>query len=147
MEEFKLGEHRTDVERLLTYIPWLESKVGASVSSYYEGNDIKSNSFSFPVYETMLLNFVNEASKTSLMDSNYIYAYSGRNLKTPEDEKAAIENAGLTDGNLLVGILSRYVLGGMTKGKLWTVAVEEGIFLAVLKKMKKLLEIWDQPLA
>lgn len=147
MEEFKLGEHRADVERLLTYIPWLESKVGTSVSSYYEGNDIKSNSFTFPVYETMLLNFVNEASKTSLMDSNYIYAYSGRNLKTPEDEKAAIEKAGLTDGNLLVGILSRYVLGGVTKGRLWTEAVEEGIFLAVLKQMKKLLEIWDKPLA
>lgn len=147
MEEFKLGEHRQDVERLLSYIPWLESKVGASVSSYYEGNDIKNNSFSFPVYETMLLNFVNEASKTTLMDTNYVYAYSGRGLNTPEDEIAAIEKAGLTDSGLLIGILSKYVLGGMTKGKLWTVAVEEGVFLAVLLRMKKLLEIWDKPLA
>lgn len=147
MEEFKLGEHREDVERLLIYIPWLEGKVGTNVSSYYEGQGLTEHSFSFPVYETMLMNFVNEASKTSLMNSNYIYAYSGRDLRTPADEKAAIEAAGLTDGNLLVGILSKYVLGGMTKGNVWTTAVSEGIFLAVLRKMKSLLDIWDHPLA
>ena len=51
------------------------------------------------------------------------------------------------EAGILVAILSKYVLGGMTKGVLWGQAVEEGVFLAVLLRMKKLLEIWDAPLA
>jgi len=35
----------------------------------------------------------------------------------------------------------------MTKASLWSIAVEEGIFLEILKKFKALLEIWDKPLA
>ncbi|MBO7333536.1 MAG: hypothetical protein J6U67_01450, partial [Lachnospiraceae bacterium] len=68
-------------------------------------------------------------------------------LKTFEDERRAIEDAGVKDGDVLCGILTRYVKGGITKGIVWTDAVREGIFLLVLKKMKKLLEIWDAPLA
>lgn len=147
MKEVNLSEHRADVERLLTYLNWLESKEGQNVSRYYEGEAGQKTSLGFPVYETMLLNFVNEASKTSLMDTNYVYAYSGYNIRTVEDEKRAIEEATVTDGVVLCGILSRYVLGGVTKGTLWTQAVEEGIFLAVLRKMKSLLDIWDAPLA
>ncbi len=147
MKEIKLADYRQDVERLITYIPWLESKVGAFVSKNYNDNGLSSSTITFPVYETMLLNFVNEASKTALMDKNYVYAYSGRFIKSVEDEKKAIENAGMADTDLLIGILSKYVLGGMTKGALWTEAVTEGIFLLILKKMKELLEIWDGPLA
>ena len=43
--------------------------------------------------------------------------------------------------------MAKYVLGGMTKGMLWGVAVEEGVFLAVLLKMKEIMEFWDKPLA
>ena len=34
---------------------------------------------------------------------------------------------------------------GMTKGTLWTIAVREGIFLAVVKRMKEIVEHWDGP--
>lgn len=145
MKEFDLMAVKGDVERLLTYVPWLESKVGATVSKMYDDGTL-TKTIAFPVYDTMLLNFVNDAGKTGLMDKNYIYAYSGYSLRSHADEKRAIENAGVKDGALLCGILSKYVLGGMTKGKLWTEAVENGIFLDVLLKMKKLLEIWDGPL-
>ena len=59
----------------------------------------------------------------------------------------AIKEAEMKDSQVLCGILSKYVLGGMTKGTLWTEAVKNGVFLAVLKRMKELLEIWDGPLA
>jgi len=147
MEDFKLSEHRAEVDRLITYIPWLESKVGAQVSSTYSDNGIGQTSIAFPVYDAMLLNFVNEASKTGLMNKNYVYAYSSYGIRTIEDEKKAIMNAGVTDSVVLVGILSKYVLGGVTKGRVWTTAVTEGIFLLILKQMKKILEIWDRPLA
>ena len=46
-----------------------------------------------------------------------------------------------------MGIMAKYVLGGMTKGKLWSEAVENGVFLQALLKIKELLEVWDKPLA
>lgn len=147
MSEIKLTDYRDDVDRLITYIPWLEKKAGEKVSKIYEDNGIGTSSVSFPVYETMLLNFVNDAQKTGLMDQNYVYVYSHKGIQNSEDEKREIEVAELKDAEVLCGILSRYVLGGMTKGSLWTEAVENGVFLAILLRMKKLLAIWDAPLA
>ncbi len=147
MKEFNLYDYKGDVERLITYIPWFEKKTGEKASRMYDDNNLGGASLTFPVYETMLLNFVNDASKSRLMDSNYVYAYSGYRIRTVEDEKKAIEQADLKTCEVLVSILSKYVLGGMTKGALWTTAVEEGIFLAILYRLKDLLDIWDKPLA
>lgn len=146
MKDIHLSEHRDEIERLLTYVPWLESKCGSNVSREYTSSDL-SATVSFPVYDSTLLSFVNEASKMGLMDDNYVYAYSTYGMRTIEDEKEVIENAGVKDGDALCGVLSKYVLGGMIKGSMWTTAVKEGIFLMVLNRMKKLLEIWDAPLA
>lgn len=147
MKDFKLAEHRDEVNALIRYIPWLESKDGSSVSRIYNDNGLSSTTVSFPVYDPTLLSFVNEASKTTLMDTNYVYDLQGYNVRTPEDEKMAVEDATAKDGPFLCGVLSKYVLGGMTRSVLWNTAVEKGIFLAVLKKMKELLAIWDKPLA
>lgn len=145
MKEINLCDYRADVERLVSYIPWLESKVGSNVSKVYDDNNLSSSTIAFPVYETMLLNFVNDAQKTALMDKNYVYTFSQYFLRTHEDELEAIEKADIKHGDMLCGILSKYVLGGMTKGRLWVEAVEKGIFLAVINKMKSLLELWDKP--
>ena len=67
------------------------------------------------------------------------------NLLGSEDEFKAIERADIKSGAILCAILSKYVLGGMTKGTLWTIAVREGIFLAVVKRMKEIVEHWDGP--
>ena len=147
MKDVNLCDYRDDVERLISYIPWLESKTGSNVSRMYDGSDTGHKTMAFPVYETMLLNFVNDASKSKLMDKNYVYAYSDYSIRTIEDEKKAIEDSDIKTAEVLISILSKYVLGGVTKGSLWATAVQEGIFLAVLLKMKKLLEIWDKPLA
>lgn len=147
MKEFKLIEHRADVEKLLRYLPWLESHVSTEVSQVYSGNGLESSSISFPVYDSTLLNFVNEAKNTGLMDENYVYAYSRNFIRTFDDEREAIERATIKDCEILPAALSKYVLGGMTKGRLWSEAVTSGIWVLVLRKMKKLLEIWDSPLA
>lgn len=147
MKEVNLGDYRSDVERLLPYLPWLEAKAGVNVSRFYDDNGLSSSTIVFPVYEPTLLNFVNEAAKTGLMDKNYIYTYTDYSIKTVEDEKKAIEDADIKTAEVLISVLSKYVLGGMTKGSLWSTAVSEGIFVAVLKRMKVLLDIWDKPLA
>ena len=50
----------------------------------------------------------------------------------------------MKDWDILRGILSRYVLGGRTKAALWGEAVQENIFLLVLKQMRKLVDYWDK---
>jgi len=147
MKEIKLADHREDVERLLRYLPWLESHVSTDVSHIYKDNGVTSSSVGFPVYDSTLLNFVNEARETALMDENYTYVFSQNFIKTLDDEKRAIENATIKDCQILTGVLSKYVLGGMTKGKVWNDAVSSGIWVLALRKMKQLLEIWDAPLA
>ena len=99
---------------------------------------------SFPVYDGTLLRFVKEASRTKLMDKNYRYVYTRNHIRTPEDERRVIRAAELKDWDILRGILSRYVLGGMTKASLWSQAVQEDIFYLVLSKMKEIIEYWDK---
>ena len=55
-----------------------------------------------------------------------------------------IRKATLRDLEILSGILSRYVLGGMTKSVLWAQGVENGVFLEILYKLRELLEINGQ---
>ena len=99
---------------------------------------------SFPVYDATLLNFIREASNSALMDRNYSYVYTRNRIKTHEDERKIIGKAELKDWELLRGILSKYVLGGFTKGMLWSQGVQENIFCMVLGRMQKIIEHWDR---
>lgn len=139
-------EYRSDVERLIRYLPWLEEKAGASVAQNFTGSGIGEHSIPFPVYDSTLLGFIKEVQRTTLLDRNYHYIYSRHKIRTLEDELRAISNADITHMDVLKGILSKYVMGGMTKGKLWSEAVEKCIFLNCVRKMKENLEFWDKPM-
>ncbi len=41
-------------------------------------------------------------------------------------------------------IFSKYILKGMTKAGLWSEAVESGIFLELLLKMKDIIAFWGK---
>lgn len=140
-----VNEYRPDVEKLARYLPWLESKMGSSVQQSYSGSGIEEHSISFPVYDSTLMSFVKEAQRTKLMDRNYRYVYSRSRIRTLQDELRIIERCSIQEMDVLKGILSKYVMGGMTKGRMWSEAVETGIFLYVLKKMKANLDFWDTP--
>ncbi len=140
-------EYRAKVEPLLKYLPWLMQKEGSKSVSMYSGEGIGEHSLSIPVYDGTLMNFVKEAQRTGLLDRNYVYVYSRHKIRTVEDEKRAIEQAELKSFEVLVSILSKYVMGGMTKSVLWAQGVDDGIFLLLVKKMKEILEFWDKPLA
>lgn len=147
LREQVAAEYRSEVEKYLKYIPWLEQKAGNQVSSLYKGEGITAHSVAFPVYDGTLMSFIKEVSGSKLMDKNYPYVYSGYRIRTVQDEKRVIAGASIRDMNVLCGILSKYVLGGMTKSVLWSTAVTEGIFRDVLLKMKEVIEFWDKPLA
>lgn len=140
-----VNEYRPDVEKLARYLPWLESKKGTSVQQSYSGSGVEVNSISFPVYDSTLMSFIKEAQRTKLMDRNYRYVYSRCRIRTRQEELRTIERCTIQEMDVLKGILSKYVMGGMTKGRMWSEAVEAGIFLHVLKKMKANLDFWDAP--
>lgn len=141
-----VDEYKQAVVPLLRYIPWFERNEGQPGSTLYQGEDFTEHSMGIPVYDATLLNFVREASKSSLMDRNYLYTYSRGRIRTHEDERKVIASAELKDWDVLRGILSKYVMGGMTKSTLWAQGVQENIFLLVLRKMQEIIEFWDQPL-
>ena len=140
-----VNTYKPDVEKLIRYLPWLEEKSGSNVQETFEGSGIKGSSITFPVYDGTLMNFIREAQRTRLMDRNYRYIYSRNRIRVLEDELQAIKRSDIREMDALKGILSRYVMEGMTKGRRWSEAVENGIFLKVIKKMKENLDFWDHP--
>ena len=141
-----VNTYKPDVERLIRYLPWLEEKAGHSVAETFEGSGIKGSSITFPVYDGTLMSFIKEVQRTTLLDRNYPYIYSRNRIRTLQDELKMIDRAGIRDMDILKGILSKYVLGGMTKARLWSEAVHNSIFLKVIRKMKENLEFWDKPM-
>lgn len=141
-----MQHYRADIELLARYIPWLESKRGQEVSSDYHSENSVTTSFSFPVYDGTLLNFVKDVQKTSLTDRNYQYVYSRNHIETIADEYVQIDRASVQELNILIGILSKYILGGRTKGTLWSEGVKNGVYLSIVNKLKELCEFWDKPL-
>lgn len=141
-----VNTYKPDVEKLIRYLPWLEEKAGSSVAETFEGSGIKDNSITFPVFDGTLMSFIKDVQRTGLLDRNYPYIYSQYGIRTVKDELNAISRADIKEMNILKGILSKYVLGGMTKARLWTEAVTNRIFLSVIRKMKENIEFWDKPM-
>jgi len=141
-----MQHYRSDIELLVRYLPWLETKRGQEVSNEYHGAHDTERSFAFPVYDGTLLNFVKDVQKTALTDRNYQYVYSRYRIETVADEYVQVDRASVQELNILIGILSKYVLGGRTKGTLWPEGVRNGIYLAIVSKLKELCEFWDKPI-
>lgn len=138
-------KYKDEVEQLSRYIPWFESKTVGMVSHMYQSENGEST-FSFPVYDSTLLAFINEVGMTSFMNKNYQYIYTRYHIKSHEDEWRAIENTTIMTMEVIGGILSKYVLGGVTRSVLWKEGVQYEIFLRCLKKAKSIIEFWDKPL-
>ena len=136
--------YKPDVEELAVYIPWLETHKGGESSSVFTGEGVEKNSITFPVYDTTLMNFVKAAQASRLMNRNYVYVYSRNRIRTEADEHRFILNATIKEMGDLWGILSKYILKGMTKAALWSEGVRNGVFLELLLKMKEILAYWDR---
>ncbi len=141
------AKYKQELTPLLRYLSWLEQHAGNNMSTNYNGLENGNNTMSFPIYDSTLLSFIKEAGKSSFMDKNYMYVYSRHNLKTPQQERDLIARATMQDWNVLCGILTRYVKGGMTQSYLWTQGMTESILYLTLAKMKELVEFWDKPLS
>lgn len=135
-----ISRYQPDAKVLVRYIPWLEEKRGSSIMDSYEGEGMMKTAFKFPVYDSTLLSFVKTAQKTQFMTRNYQYVYNRKRIRNIKQELELIHSASYRDIETLSGILSRYVLGGMTKASLWEQAVEYGVFVELLYKLRELME-------
>lgn len=139
----QVEEYKKTLMPLLRYLPWLEQSAGKNASRMYQGVEGEQSVLSFPVYDGTLMNFVREAQRSSFMDKNYRYVYTRNRIMNHDDERKIIRNATIKEWDLLCGILSKYVLGGRTKGMLWNEAVTEQIFYLVILKMSEIIEFWE----
>lgn len=135
-------KYRNDMEKLIAYLPWLEEKSGkGSVSSTYDSDGLSEHSMSFPVFDGNLLRFVKDAENTQFMDRNYLYVINRNRLKTPQDEIAFVSKQTMLQMSNIGGVLSKYVMGGRTKSRLWSQAVDQGVLLAIVRRLKELHDI------
>lgn len=138
--------YKEDVTRLLKFLPWLEKTSGGVSSSIYSGEGIGETSMAVPVYDSTLLNFIKEIRSTDFINRNYVYTYSRYRIRTAGDELRVIDACSLQEISVLGDIFSKYVLRGDVKGAVWSEGVSNGVYLALLLKLKDLMEI-KNPLA
>jgi hypothetical protein len=136
--------YRPEIDKITPYLGWLKDNVQADVAQRYSNSDLKS--IPFPVYNSNLLAFVKACQGTNLLDRNYVYVYSRNRINTAKDELMYIADAQITDMDDLAGILSKYILSGMTKGSVWAEGVRNGVLYQVVKKMDDLLRFWGREL-
>ena len=140
--EEMLEYYRKDVELLRGYMQWLTEKSSGGVSAEYRPEG--GRTVNFPVYDSMLLRFVKDVDKTVFIDKNYPYVYTRNRLKTAEDEKRFIEKTDIMNMANIGGILSKYVIGGRTKGRLWAEGVENGVYLKAIEKATQIIDFWTR---
>lgn len=133
--------YRDDVARLMKYLSWLQNKSGTTASDIYSGEGIEKTSMAVPVYDATLLSFIKEIKKTDFLNRNYVYTYSRYRIKTSADELRVISASSLQEITVLGDILSKYALRGDVKGAVWAEGVQNGVYLAILLKLKELMEI------
>ncbi len=143
MDEINYSELLTqyyadDINRLSKYISYFENKSGNDVASDYDGKQGDSK-LKFPVFDSTLLRFTDEASKTKLMDPNYMYKYRSAHISTIQQESDAIIHSKPQDLDLLKAILSRYVLEGRYKGTRWKEGAERKVFLNVIVRLRDMM--------
>lgn len=144
----KRAEYTEKLMPLFAYIPYLKEHEGVNTRSLYEGDEnTRLTSVPVPVFDGTVLRFVKEAQKTGLIDRNYIYAYNKIGAKTPKDERLYISGATFRDIDTVIAVMAKYVILGMSKGTMWSTAVEEGVWYHALVKIKELIEMYDGPLA
>ena len=132
--------YRPQLDKIVPYLNWLKDNASNEVAQSYSNSELKS--IPFPIYDSTLLSFVKAAQNTDLLDRNYVYVYSRNRLNSAKDELLFIHDAQITNMDDLAGILSKYILSGMTKGTVWAEGVRNGVLYNVVKKMDDLLKFW-----
>lgn len=131
--------YKEDMLKLIAYLPWLEKTSGKSiVSKMYDNMEPGDRFMAFPVYDGTLLSFIKEAESTRFIDRNYVYTITRNRLNSTDKEKDFAKSCDIFRLDDIGGILSKYILEGRVKAFMWSVAVDEGIFLEIVKRLQEI---------
>lgn len=128
-----------DYDRLFEYISYFESTDASSRFRFEgEGRTGKgSYTFSHPVYDHRLLDFIEEVYESGLIDIAY-FSVLNRYLTSSFNEMVdVIEEA---DFELLSAVLAYYIRQERFGEGMWAAALKDRIFLKVLERLKVILK-------
>lgn len=138
-----IEQYRPDTIKLLDYIVYLEKMNGRMVSSNYDQDGLAEHSVAFPVYDATLMQFVKDMENTVYMNRNYRYTYTRFGIKNATDELKVIKNCSIRQLDVIGDILSKYIMSGRTKGRVWGEGVRNGVYLAAITKAYDLIHFWE----
>lgn len=129
---------RKGIKRLLKFIPYFETATGESVCHWDGGRKLSEKYYttSYPVYDCILDQFIQEFYKTNLICYNYLNIIDSKGLKMTSEINNAIDDA---DMELLKAIFTGYVRQERFCDGLWANAVEDKVFLKILNRFNELL--------
>lgn len=138
-----IAQYRPDTVKLLDYVVYLEKMNGRIVSSNYDQDGLSKHSVTFPVYDATLLRFVKDVENTVFINRNYRYTYTRMGIRDATDELRVINNCSIRQLDVIGDILSKYIIGGRTKGKVWSEGVRNGVYLTAITKAYDLIHFWE----
>lgn len=128
-----------DFERLFEYISYFEEK-DVSSQFRFEGEgrtEEGSYTFSYPVYDQRLLDFIEEVYESGLIDISYFSILNRYLTSSFKDLEEVIEEANL---ELLRSVLAYYIRQERFGEGMWAAALKDRIFLKVLERLKVILK-------
>lgn len=125
------------IEKLTVFIPYFEN-VKDDVCHWGGGEKLGEKHFTmpYPIYEQILEDFVQAVYKSNLLCYNYLEVIEQHGLHGTEEINTAIEYADL---ELTLAILTGYIRQERFCDGLWQSAVEDKIFLKLLRRLKSLM--------
>lgn len=124
-------------EKLFEFISYFENADRKNVCHWIGGKEDKDGVFTmpFPIYDKKLESFIDEVSKTDLMDREYMKTLRKYNVIGSSDKIASIEGA---DFNLLKAILTFYIRAERFCSGVWSSAFHDKVFYKILMRLKQL---------
>lgn len=138
-------EYKELVTELSKFLPWLEAKKGQdSMSNFVPQNT--NVTLSIPRYDGTLIELIKVLENSQRMNRNYPYVYRNYRIYDLNDEISMIHRATINDMDIIFGILSKYIIQGRVKARVWNEGVANGVYYEAIYKLKELIEFWDMPM-
>lgn len=124
-------------DRLYGFIPYLEAATKDKVVKWGGGTKIADDimTMPYPIYSDQLKEFINVIYELDILDENYLNTIQSYNLQTSEEFESALIHA---DYKLTVALLTYYVRQERFHDGFWAEAVENKIFLKLIKRLFEL---------
>lgn len=125
------------IEKLCSYIPFFETATRESICQWSGDEKLGENNYIMhsPEYVPAMYEFIEEVYKANLISFDYLNITNGRGIDSADEMISAINTADL---NLVRAILTGYIRQERFCDGLWASAVEDKVFLKILKRLQQL---------